>query len=91
MANLPSSKKRIKQNERDRTANRARKQMVKTATRKFLDALRGEDIKTAQEAFITVTKRIDQVAAKGTYHKNTAARKKSLLARQLNAALAKSA
>ena len=34
------------------------------------------------------TKTIDQIAAKGTLHKNTAGRKKSLLARHLNAALA---
>ena len=88
MANLPSAKKRNKQNERNRIRNRARKSTVKTATRKFLDALHDGDLQTAQEAFVRVTKRIDQISAKETLHKNTAARKKSRLARRLNAALA---
>ena len=35
-----------------------------------------------------MTKRLDQVAAKGTLHRNAAARKKSRLAQKLNAALA---
>ncbi len=88
MANLPSAKKRIKQDERNRLRNRARKSVVKTETRKFLDALRGGDTQTAQEVFVIVTKRLDQVAAKGTIHKKAAARKKSRLARRLNAAIA---
>ena len=62
--------------------------MVKTETRKFLDALHQGDLQTAQETYVRVTKKIDQVAAKGTLHKNTAARRKSRLARRLNAALA---
>ena len=62
--------------------------MIKTETRKFLDAVHAGDVPTAQEAYVQVTKRIDQVAAKGTLHKNTAARKKSRLAKRLNAAMA---
>ena len=88
MANLPSAKKRNKQNERNRIRNRARKSTVKTKTREFLDAVHAGDVSAAQEAFVRVTKRIDQVAAKGTLHKNTAARKKSRLAKRLNAAMA---
>ena len=88
MANLLSAKKRDKQNERNRIRNRARKTMIKTETRKFLDAVHAGDVQTAQEAYVRVTKRIDQVAAKGTLHKNTAARKKSRLAKRLNAAIA---
>ena len=88
MANLPSAKKRNKQNERNRIRNRARKSVIKTETRKLTEALHQGDLQTAQETFVRVTKKIDQVAAKGTLHKNTAARKKSRLARRLNAALA---
>ncbi|MBU0719161.1 MAG: 30S ribosomal protein S20 [Planctomycetes bacterium] len=88
MANLPSAKKRIKQNESRHRRNRARKSAVKKDTRKLLDALRGDNLDAAKTAFVQVTKRIDQVAAKGTLHKNTAARKKSRLARRINAALA---
>ncbi len=88
MANLPSAKKRNKQNERNRIRNRARKSVIKTETRKLLDAIHEGDVDAAQSAFVKVTKKIDQVAAHGTLHKNTAARKKSRLARRLNAALA---
>lgn len=88
MANLPSAKKRIRQNERNHIRNRARKSMVKTETRQFLDALHRGDLQEARELYCRVTKRIDQVSAKGTLHRNTAARRKSRLARRLNAAVA---
>lgn len=88
MANLASAKKRIKQNERNQVRNRARKTRIKTETRKFIDAIHDGDLATAQDVLIRVTKTIDQVAAKGTLHKKTAARKKSRLARELNNAKA---
>jgi len=86
VANLASAKTRIKQNERNRIRNRARKNMLKTETRKFEDALQAENLDSAKQIFAQVTKKIDQIAAKGTLHKNTAARKKSRLAKRLNAA-----
>jgi small subunit ribosomal protein S20 len=46
------------------------------------------DPKAAAEQFKLVAKRLDQVAATGTIHKRTAARKKSRLAKKLNALLA---
>ncbi len=88
MANLPSAKKRNKQNERNRVRNRARRSEVKTETKKLLDAIHRGDLREAQDLFARVSKKIDQVAAKGTLHRNTAARNKSRLARRLNAALA---
>ena len=39
MANLASAKKRNKQNERNRCRNRARRSLIKTETRKLLDAI----------------------------------------------------
>ena len=88
MPNLASAKKRVKQNERNRTLNRARKSVIKTETRRLLDVLGSGDVKAAADAFTQVTKKLDQVAAKGTLHKNTVARRKSRLARRLNAAKA---
>ena len=88
MANLPSAKKRSKQNERNRVRNRARRSTVKTEAKKFLNAIHRGDLQQAQDLFALVSKKIDQVAAKGTLHRNTAARNKSRLARRLNAALA---
>ena len=86
MANSASAKKRIKQNERDRRSNRARKSVVKNKTRKLLDAIGSGEIQVARDALSTVQKTLDQTAAKGTLHKNTVARRKSRLAKRLNAA-----
>jgi small subunit ribosomal protein S20 len=88
VANSASARKRIKQNERDRGRNRARKSVLKTETRKFLDLLHKGELQQAQSAFARVQKQLDQVAAKGTLHRNTAARRKSRLAKRLNDALA---
>ncbi len=87
MANSASAKKRIRQNERNRIRNRVRKSNVKTETRKFLDLVHQGDLQAAQDAFTRVQKRLDQVAAKGTLHRNTVARRKSRLACRLNAAI----
>lgn len=87
MANSASAKKRIKQNERDRGRNRARKSALKTETKKFLDAVGSGETQVATDALSAVQKTLDQVMAKGTLHKNTVARRKSRLAKQLNAAI----
>jgi len=86
LANLASAKKRVKQQERNRIRNRARKSEVKTMTRRLTDALHAGDVNAAQETFRSLTKKLDQVAAKGTLHRNAVARRKSRLARKLNAA-----
>jgi small subunit ribosomal protein S20 len=86
VANLASSRKRIKQNERNRTRNKARTSALKTETRKFTDAIHDGALDVAREQFRKLTSKIDQTAAKGTLHRNTAARRKSRLARRLNAA-----
>jgi len=62
--------------------------MVKTETRRFLDAAESGNADAAKKTFVAATKKLDQVAAKGTLHKNTAARRKSRLAKRLNAVLA---
>ena len=88
MANLAQAKKRIKQNEKRRERNRARKSSLKTETRRLLDAIQLGELEKAKTQFDALTKQLDQVASKGTLHKNTAARKKSRLAKRLNAAIA---
>lgn len=65
--------------------NRARKSMVKTQTKHFLNAISEGNVETATEQFRLLTKKLDKVAATSTMHKNTAARTKSRLARKLNA------
>ena len=85
MANSLSSKKRVRQNERDRNQNRVRKSVVKSETRKFLAAVHDGNVEAAKEAFVVVQKTLDQNGAKRTLHPNTVARRKSRLARRLNA------
>lgn len=91
MAHSLSAKKRHRQNQAARARNVARKSALKTQIRKFEDALNANDLETAQKQFRLVTKRIDQTATTNLLHKNAAARRKSRLARMLNAALAKKA
>ena len=85
MAHSLSAHKRIRQNVTRRVRNRARKSEVKTQIRKFTDALHEQDVERAQTEFRAVTRKLDQTAAKGTLHKNMAARKKARLAKRLNA------
>ncbi|MBI1371253.1 MAG: 30S ribosomal protein S20 [Phycisphaera sp.] len=85
MAHSRSAKKRIRQNLMRRAINRWRKRQVKGAEKAFDEAVHGGDAAKAGELYRATTKVLDQVAAKGTIHKNAAARKKSRLAKRLNA------
>lgn len=91
MANLPSAIKRNLQNEKRRLRNRSRKAKVKTISRKLSDTIGAGDAAAAREQFRAVTRLLDQTAAKGTLHRNTVARRKSRLARQINALAKKKA
>ena len=91
MANSLSSKKRIRQNNKRRTINRARKSQVKTQIKRFEEALSVGNVDTAAEQLRQVTKKLDKAAATSTMHKGTVARKKSRLAKKLNAIESKKA
>ena len=91
MAHSLSAKKRVRQNAKRNTINRARKSMVKTQIKHFEIALDAGDVNTAQEQFVVLTRKLDKVAATSTMHKNTAARMKSRLAKRLNNLKAKTA
>ena len=84
VAHSRSAKKRVRQNIKRQLRNRRRKESVKRAVREFQDTLGQGDTAGAADALKQVYKKIDQTAAKGTIHKNTAARRKSTLAKQLN-------
>ncbi|MBP8303740.1 MAG: 30S ribosomal protein S20 [Phycisphaerae bacterium] len=85
MAHSLSAKKRIRQNAKARATNRARKSRVKTQIKKFETVLAQGDAKKAADEFRMLTKRLDQTAATGLLHKKTVARRKSRMARRLNA------
>ena len=57
--------------------------------KRFEEALAGGDVKAASEQYQLIVKKLDTIASTSTMHKNTAARKKSRLARKLNSLKAK--
>lgn len=85
MAHSLSAKKRVRQSVKRRALNRARKETIKNQVKSFNAALTGGDLNKAETELRLVAKRLDKVAAKGTIHKNTAARRRSRLTRKLNA------
>ncbi len=84
MPNIKSAKKRVKVIAVKTARNKAQKSNLKTVIKKAELSLAnaGDD---RQAAVKLAMKKIDQAAAKGLLHKNTAARKKSALARKLGA------
>ncbi len=84
MAHSNSAKKRVRQNEKHRLVNRWRKSAVRDSIRAFDDAVADGKTDEAATQLKEVYKRLDKIAAKGTIHKKTAARKKSRLAKQMN-------
>ena len=91
MAHSLSAKKRVRQNVKSNATNRARKSQVKTQIKHLEEALDSGDAKAANEQYRLVVKNLDKTASTSTMHKKTAARKKSRLAKKLNALNAKKA
>lgn len=89
MANSLSAKKRDRQNAKRRGRNRWRKEQLKDVVKSFEQAITKGDNDTAGKELSAVYKKLDQISAKGTIHKNTAARRKSRLARRLAKATVK--
>ena len=84
MAHSLSAKKRVRQNAKRNRINRARKSQVKTQIRSFEQALAGGNVEAASEQYRLLARKLDKIASSSTMHKNTAARKKSRLAKKLN-------
>jgi small subunit ribosomal protein S20 len=85
VAHSLQAKKRAKQNVKRRTINRARKSQVKTQIKHFEAAMTKGDVEAASKEYKLVVQKLDKTAATSTMHKKTAARKKSRLAKRLNA------
>ena len=85
MVHSLSAKKRIRQNAKSRKINRVRSSQVKTQIKHLQEALGSGDAEAAGERYGLVVKKLDKGAAGNTMHKRTAARKKSRLAKRLNA------
>ncbi len=88
MPNIKSAVKRVKVIEKKTMRNNMIKSGYRTAVKKFEQAIEAGNIEEAKTLFVAATKKIDQACTKGVIVKNTAARKKSNLAKKLNAAIA---
>ena len=80
-----SAKKRVRQNAKQRSINLWRKRRIKDQIKTFLKAVLDQDVKTAEVEYRKTCGILDKVACTSTIHRNTAARRKSRLARRLNA------
>ena len=87
MANIESQKKRNRQNEAARLRNRALRSELKTRARNAVEVAEAGDAAAAEAALRDAQQRIDMAVSKGLLHKNTAARRKSRLAKQVTKTL----
>lgn len=85
MAHSLSAQKRIRQSAKRNARNRARKEEVKAQTKAFQATLVKGKVEDAEKAFKEVVATMDRVKFKSTLHKNTAARRRSRMAKRLNA------
>lgn len=85
MPNIKSAIKRVSVIEKKTLRNNMIKSGYRTAIRKFEEAVDSKDVKNAESLFVEASKKIDMACSKGVIVKNTAARKKSRLAKKLNA------
>ena len=84
MPNIKSAIKRVSVIEKKTLRNNMIKSGYRTAVKNFESAVAEGDVKKAESLFSEATKKIDQACTKGVIVKNTAARKKSNLAKKLN-------
>lgn len=87
MPNIKSAKKRVKVANAKAMQNKMVKSNLKTVIKKA-DAATAAKADNSEAAVKAAIKAVDQACAKGIMHKNCAARKKSQLAKKLNAAKA---
>jgi small subunit ribosomal protein S20 len=85
MPNIKSAIKRVKTTEKNRAQNAAQKSALRTAVKNVEVSVQNSDVDTAKNALHTAAKKLDKAVTKGLIHKNAAARKKSRLAKKLNA------
>lgn len=84
MANIKSSKKRIKVTQAKTLRNKMIKSALKTAIKKYETAVTAGNVDEAKVLLGSAIKSIDMAASKGIVHKNVASRKKSRLTLRLN-------
>ncbi|MBN1966060.1 MAG: 30S ribosomal protein S20 [Anaerolineae bacterium] len=84
MANHKSALKRIRANEKRQIANKRIRTRMRTYIKKARTALDSGDAQAASTATHEAIIELDKATTKGVIHRNTAARTKSRLMKQLN-------
>ena len=89
MPNSPSAGKRLRQSIKRRKHNRITKKVIKTSMKKTLQSVSEHNLEKAEADFRAAVAKIDKAGSRRVLHPNTAARRKSKLARAFAAAKAK--
>jgi small subunit ribosomal protein S20 len=82
VANIKSQIKRNLQNEKAHERNKAVRSALKTAVRKFREAVESGNAAEAKTLAADAGRRLDKAASKGVIHKNQAANRKSAIQKQ---------
>jgi small subunit ribosomal protein S20 len=83
MPHTKSAEKRLRQSNERRTRNRAALKRLKTQQKRVETVLTSDDKTPLAGEHNKAQKMIDQAAAKGVIHRNTAARRKARLAKSI--------
>lgn len=86
MANIKSQIKRIRTNRKAEDRNKAARSSIKTAVRRFRDAVASGDQTAIKKELVSANKKLDEAVSSGVLHRNNAANKKSALAKAANKA-----
>jgi small subunit ribosomal protein S20 len=86
VANIKSQIKRIGTNNKAALRNKAERSSIKTAIRRFRDAVASGDSSAIKTELVAASKKLDEAVSKGVLHSNNAANKKSAMAKQANKA-----
>lgn len=84
MPHTKSAEKSLRKIEKRRMHNRAVKRGLKEQGKAFQAAAEAGNLEELKKQFVLSVKQLDKAAAKKVIHRNTAARRKSQLARLLN-------
>jgi small subunit ribosomal protein S20 len=83
MPNKKSAERRVRTAERNRVYNRYWTTRCKNAVKKVLAAVEAKDETGAGKSFDAAQSVIDKAVVKGVMHRNTAARRKKMMAKHL--------
>jgi small subunit ribosomal protein S20 len=86
VANIKSQIKRVKTNEKRRMRNKSVRSSVRTAVRKFREAVEAGNTEEAATLQRAASRALDKAASKGVIHKNQAANRKSAMAKRIDSA-----